>query len=159
MKFSVLKMAIAAVCLHGSITVTPDTSSDYLEDQGNYVQIAGGLTQGWHWGLSSANACGTTGDLTNCFETYYSGYGDYDDGGYYDDGYGYDTGGGSGGSGSNNGPGEIDAIEACEILADAAEGTCIIVAAAVFAVNTVGCTAIALAISGGTAGTLTPLGI
>ena len=104
MKFSVLKMAIAAVCLHGSITVTPDTSSDYLEGQGNYVQIAGGLTQGWHWGLSSANACGTTGDLSDCFEID-PGYGDYDDGGYYDDGYDYDYDYDTGGDGDGDGDG------------------------------------------------------
>lgn len=88
MKFSILKIAIAAVCLHGSITVTSDTSSDYLEDQSNYVQIVDGLSKGWHWGPSSANACGSSGDASYCYD-WGDDFGDeYDWGDDYDD---YDT--------------------------------------------------------------------
>lgn len=67
MKFSLTKVAIAIACMHGSIHVDPTANGGYLEDQSFYSQVTNELIQGWHWGLSSANACTSQSD-TDCMQ-------------------------------------------------------------------------------------------
>jgi hypothetical protein len=69
-------------------------------------------------------------------------------------GFGYSAYGGGGGT-----QGSIDDVEKCEIKASGEKGTCNIIAVAVHALSSVGCVALGVAIGGGTAGTMTPLGV
>jgi hypothetical protein len=147
MKFGLSKIAVALVCLNTSFYIESSFDDIYLEDQDSFAQVAEGLVNGWHWGVSSANACGGAQDYSDCYETYGNGgYGDYDwdwgdnYGGGDTGGSSGDGGGGSGDSGSGAAsPGTIDAQEQCELDALDSKGTCVSIASGLYAVTGVGC--------------------
>lgn len=55
MKAPLSKLALAVVLLNSSIYISAGNDS-YLEDDLSYTSVSEMQSEGWHWGLSSANA-------------------------------------------------------------------------------------------------------
>jgi len=103
------RLSLAVVMLNTSIYITPDSSTDFLEDDASFTQVTDAQSSGWHWGISSANACNNAHSFSDCIPVYGQdpgdldygfgdfggvGYGDHDNGGgdYEDDDGGGSTG-------------------------------------------------------------------
>jgi hypothetical protein len=128
MKFGFSKIAIAVVCLQGSINLTPNIETEYFEDKVLYSEVVNGLTQGWSWGTSKADACDSAcygnrgddwdGDRVGAQQP--PDYGDYDPWGDYDDGWGnYDDNGSDGGGGPSNEQSPVNHVYDPENVGDA----------------------------------------